>query len=127
MPGSVRLGFRLYVASMVLTPLVGAFDPAPVDLTVFVAVLPVFLLKVFLVVMAWRRRNWGRIALLVYTGLALGTHANGLVRSLGDTPLLGIADLLLVLAEIVAIVLLFTPVAKRWYKPPKAVPATPPG
>jgi len=126
MPGSLRLGFRLYVASMALTPLIGAFDPAPAGLPVVAVALAVFALKAFLVWMSFRRRNWARIALLIYTGLALGAHAPGLLRSLAATPLLGVPDLLLVLVEIVAIILVFTPAAGRWYKPRPPPPASPP-
>ena len=129
MPRSVRLGFTFYLIATVLTPLAGALDPTlgaasgstfGMLLAVIVAVLA---LKAFLVLFAWRRRNWARIALLIFTGLGLGAHVPQLLRTLNRVPLLGSADLLDVLLEAVAIVLLFTPVANRWYKGP--VPAPP--
>ena len=91
-------------------------------LAVIVAVLA---LKAFLVLFSWRRRNWARIALLIFTGLGLGAHVPQLLRTLANVPLLGILDLTDVLLEAVAIVLLFTPVANRWYKGTAAPPSTP--
>lgn len=135
MPPSVQFGFRLYVLAMVLTPLAGAFDPAPTGegagavaapplLMLVATVVPLMVAKALLIVAAYRQRNWARIALLILTGLGLGAYAPHLGHSILNHPLFGIANLALVIAEAVAIVLLFTPAASRWYQARK-VAATP--
>lgn len=133
MPRALRLGFRLYVLAMVLTLIAGAFDPAPPGTgatgaggpsvwMLLAAIIPLLIVKALLIVGAYGRRNWARIALLILTGLGLGAYAPQLVHAITEHPLYGILNLLLVIAEAVAIVLLFTPAANRWYKPAKPPP-----
>ncbi len=137
MPRVLSAGFRLYVLAMVLTPLAGAFDPSPpgagaagtggASLGMLIAALvPLLIVKALLILTAYRRRNWARIALLILTGLGLGAYSPHLVHAIAEHPLYGILNLLLVIAEAVAIVLIFTPAANRWYKPPPPPPAAAP-
>ena len=138
MPRALKLGFRLYVLAMVLTLIAGAFDPSPPGTTtagtggpsvwmLLAAIIPLLVVKALLIAGAYGRRNWARIALLILTGLGLGAYAPQLVHVIAEHPLYGILNLLLVIGEGVAIVLLFTPAANRWYKPakPPAPPAPP--
>ena len=134
MPRALKFGFRLYVLAMALTLIAGALDPSPPGAgagaggpTVWMllaAIIPLLIAKALLIVGAYGRRNWARIALLILTGLGLGAYAPQLVHVMTEHPLYGILNLLLVIAEGVAIVALFTPAANRWYKPAKG-PAPP--
>ena len=132
MPRALKFGFRLYVLAMALTLIAGALDPSPPGMgaggpsvwMLLAAIIPLLIAKALLIVGAYGRRNWARIALLILTGLGLGAYAPQLVHVMTEHPLYGILNLLLVIAEGVAIVLLFTPAANRWYKPAQG-PAPP--
>ena len=135
MPRALKFGFRLYVLAMVLTLIAGALDPSPPGASatgagapsvgmLLAAIIPLLVAKALLIVGAYGRRNWARIALLILTGLGLGAYAPQLVHVIREHPLYGILNLLLVIGEGVAIVLFFTPAANRWYKPAK--PGAPP-
>ena len=137
MPRVLRLGFRLYMVAMVLTLIAGAFDPSPPGASaegpggpsvgmLLAAIIPLVIAKALLIAGAYNRRNWARIALLMLTGLGLGAYAPQLARALGEHLLYGVFNLFLVIAEGVAIVLLFTPAANRWYKRTAPPPGAPP-
>jgi hypothetical protein len=52
----------------------------------------------------------------VFTWLGIAAYMPGLVHALRTAPPVGVVDLLLVLAEAAAVLLLFTPQSNRWYR-----------
>jgi hypothetical protein len=123
MPRVVRLALQLYIGAALLTPVAGLFDPVPAGgaagpgpAALLALLLPVLALKVLLLYKACGRRGWARIGLAVFTWLGIAAYMPGLVHSLRTAPPVGIVDLLLVLAEAIAVLLLFTRDANRWYR-----------
>ncbi len=85
--------------------------------TAFIAVIVVsMLVMAWLTVMAWKGRNWARIAHLVVLliGVAVGLW---LVPSISEeSPAYDVAYLLQSVLNVVGVGLLFTPPANAWYR-----------
>ena len=110
----------------------GFIDPvppgqsAPLGTGAMVATLvPVFALKLLLIERTWAGRGWARVGLGAFAGLGLAAYAPGLVHALKAAPAIGLADLVLVLAEAAAVGLLFLPVSNRWYRAVRRARAAP--
>ncbi len=127
----MRRALGLYLGAALLTPVAGLFDPVPAGsggpgtAALLALALPVAALKAFLLLRAWQRRGWARIGLAVFTWLGIAAYMPGLVHAFRVAPAMGAADLVLVLAEAIAIVLLFLPVSNRWYRSVTTTAAAP--
>ena len=69
-----------------------------------------------LVVLVGRRHNWARWALLAYVVLTSFIAALDLARSLSETPLAAVLDVLTTLAEVWAFYLLFFGPGAQWFR-----------
>jgi hypothetical protein len=121
MPKTVRISLWLLVSSTLAGPLFSLMDPTPLpefpsSRWGFVALLLGFLaLMLWIVVMAYRRRNWARwvhsTLYVLGSALVFSMPSEGFSAS----PLMSSLNFLVGAAELASIVLLFVPQSNAWY------------
>ena len=129
-PSVVHWTVWINVATLVLNPLIGSFDPTPAPAVsaglrsaylvglvlglviggLMYALLALLLYKIY------RRRNWARIAFALLTAFALLAYAPSVVHRLTANPIIGTLNALSGIATLATVVLLFTPTANRWFR-----------
>lgn len=63
----------------------------------------------------WKRWRWGRVLYTIVVVLGVIGAVGSIPRRFGLSPYLGVADVVATLADIPAIILLFTAAASDWY------------
>lgn len=127
MPPITRMAFRIYVAEMFLTPVVGYFEPGenpsmPSEATpilvavVLLFVLPFFGLIALVIYKAYRGRNWARLVLAAFTAGGALLYLEHVVALFVASPVVAIAQASLTIVELVAVGFLFTGSSNAWYR-----------
>ena len=107
------------------------FASTPHVSTSVAMMIPLFTFAIILGLMLWliwmigRGRNWARITYLILFLLGLPFSIGPLVQSFSLFPLSASIGLAQMLLQIVALVLLFTGAARRWFSAPPAPPSLP--
>jgi hypothetical protein len=131
MPPITRAAFRMYVAALLLFPVVGYFEPTeiptlppdaiPILVMVVVAFVVPFLGMLALVVYkAYRGRNWARLVLTAFTAGGALLYLEYVLTLFSRSPVVAIADAILTLAQLLAVALLFTGPSNAWYSAQRA-------
>lgn len=130
MPKTVRISLWLLVGSTLAGPLLSLIDPTPLpDFPsapwAFLAfLLAFFALIVWIVVMAYRRKNWARWVYSIVFVLGLALEFWMPAENFPVSPVLSSLNFVVGAAELVSIVLLFVPQSNAWYS--AAVPSSSP-
>jgi hypothetical protein len=112
---------------LLLGPVAGYFDPTdtpplppnalPLLITaVIVFALPFFGLFALVVYKAYRGRNWARWVLSVVTVCGVVPYVPYVQALFAISPIVATADVILALAELLAVALLFTAPSNAWYR-----------
>lgn len=77
-------------------------------------------INAFFVYKIFRGRNWARIVYLVFFLLGIAVSIHHFTAFFGRSPTLAVVSLVSRVAEIVALVLLFTRASNTWFRPQSA-------
>lgn len=124
MPRPVRASLWLLVCGYVLGLALSPFDPRPwpriPDRWTFVVALLlgalILWLIVFIALRTYQGRNWARWVQLVTQVAAIPSFVRDLGLHFGAAPIVSSCYALIFMAEVLAVSLLFTPVANQWYR-----------
>ena len=121
------MAFRIYVAAILLAPVIGYFEPGeipsvpPEETPILVAVvllfaLPFFGLIALLIYKAYRGRNWARLMLAAFTAGGAFLYADHVLALFAASPAVAAAQACLTIAQLVAVALLFSAPSNAWYR-----------
>lgn len=130
MPYTVRLAAYLCAAGLVGSLLIGFLDPTPLpavpegmeDAARFGMAVGIILgiaanaFGVWLIWKAYRRRNWARIVLLMFTIVGVSLYLPHIARLCSMSAVFGIGDGFFIACEVVGAVLFFVPDSNRWFR-----------
>jgi hypothetical protein len=129
-PSAVRWTVWINVATLVVNPLIGAFDATPMPgvppgstpaylaglVMGLVIIGPMYALLALLLYKIYRRRNWARIAFALLTVFASFAYAPSVLHKLTVNPIIGTLNALSSMATLATVVMVFTPAANRWFR-----------
>jgi hypothetical protein len=127
MPPVTRTAFRIYIAAMLLSPVVGYFEPGeippvPPEATpillavVLLFVLPFFGVIALIIYKAYRGRNWARLVLAVFTACGAVLYIEHVLALFAASPVVAIIQASLAIVEVVAVAFLFSGPSNAWYR-----------
>ena len=116
----LSLGIGVIVAALRWSPNVAqAAALGGVGLVLFVQAFVLAFMVVFIWLVARRHKNWARWLLLILSVLGLPGYLRMLVPLLRFDPVAGTLSLAQDLAQVVALLLIFTGNARAWFEKPK--------
>lgn len=127
MPPTTRIALRTYIAAMLLSPVVGYFEPGetppapPGSTAILIAVVLFFVLPLLgflalVIYKAYRGRNWARLVLTVLTVCGALLYIEHVLALFAVSPVVAIIQASLTIVELVAVAFLFTGPSNAWYR-----------
>lgn len=125
MPPITRAAFRIYLAALLLSLVIGSRDrPDPLlpldalplgETGVLLLFLPLCALFVLIIFKARSGRNWARWALGAIVVFSVVPYAEHIMASFASSPALGLVNSIPLLGQLLAVALLFTRPSNAWY------------
>jgi hypothetical protein len=129
-PSVVRWTVWTNIATLIVNPLIGAFDASPMPgvpaglrsaylaglLVGLVIIGPMYALLALLLYKIYRQRNWARIAFALLTVFASCAYAPSVLHKLTTNPIIGTLNALSSMATLATVAMVFTPAANRWFR-----------